>query len=292
MDSQTPQPVDPFFGIVAWIEQHLDQALSLPQIAAQAGLSPYHFSRLFTARMGRSVMAYVRGRRLVSGARRLCAEPDLQLVDLAFDCGFESQEAFTRAFKRLFGVSPGRFRSGFAVEPIEGQCPMTLTPPPASAVVRLPELLRLPGFCVAGPARQFDDSTKAEIPQLWSQLIGALPFAGQVAGWDTYGVVASVDREQGRFQYLAGVGVEPGCTPPAGFSMLAIPAATYAVFRITLNGTALHPQVKQAMAAIWGELLPASGLRLADGPDFERYDGRFDPMTPGALIDFHVPVQA
>lgn len=292
MDSPTPPAADPFFGIVTWIEQHLDQALSLEQIAAQAGLSPYHFSRLFTARMGRSVMAYVRGRRLVSGARRLCAEPDLKLVDLAFDCGFESQEAFTRAFKRLFGVSPGRFRSGFAVDPIEGQFPMTLTSAPNTAVVLLPELLSLPAFCVAGPARRFDEATKAEIPQLWSQLIGALPFAGQLASWDTYGLVSSVDRTEGCFQYLAGVGVEPGCTPPAGFTTLEVPAATYAVFRITLNGTALHPQVKQAMAAIWGELLPASGLKLAVGPDFERYDGRFDPMTPGSVIDFHVPVQA
>ena len=119
MDSATPDPTDPFIALVAWIEQQLDDPLTLERIALRAGLSPYHFSRLFTARMGRSVMAHVRGRRLVRGARRLCDEPDLKLVDLAFDCGFESQEAFTRAFKRVFGVSPGRFRSGFAVEPRE-----------------------------------------------------------------------------------------------------------------------------------------------------------------------------
>lgn len=75
--------------------------MTLEQVAARAGLSPYHFSRLFTAGMGRSIMAHVRGRRLVRGARRLCGELDLKLVDLALDCGFESQEAFMRAFKRL-----------------------------------------------------------------------------------------------------------------------------------------------------------------------------------------------
>ena len=80
---------------------------------------------------------------------------------------------------------------------------------------------------------------------------------------------------------MAGVGVEPGCVPPPGFATMQIPAATYAVFRITLNGSALHPQVKQAMAAIWGELIPASGLKVVGGPDFELYDGRFDPQKAG-----------
>jgi AraC family transcriptional regulator len=292
MDNATSARRDPFVALTAWIEQHLDEPLTLEQVAARAGLSPYHFSRLFTARMGRSVMAHVRGRRLVRGARRLCDDPDLKLVELALDCGFESQEAFTRAFKRVFGVSPGRFRTGFAVEPIEGQFPMNAPTDPVTPVVRLPELATLPGFLVAGPARRFDEATKSEIPQLWSALIGALPFKGQAPSWATYGVVSSVDQGEGCFQYMAGVGVEPGCVPPPGFATMEIPAATYAVFRITLNGSALHPQVKQAMAAIWGELIPASGLKVVGGPDFELYDGRFDPRKAGSVIDFHVPVEA
>jgi AraC family transcriptional regulator len=291
MDSPTTTN-DPFIALMAWIEQQLDEPLTLERVAARAGLSPHHFSRLFTARVGRSVMAHVRGRRLVRGARRLVDEPDLKLIDLAFDCGFESQEAFTRAFKRVFGVSPGRFRSGFAVEPIEGQFPMNAPTASITPVVQLPELATLPAFRVAGPARRFDEATKSEIPQLWSALIGALPFAGQSPSWATYGVVSSVDKGEGCFQYMAGVGVTPDCVPPPGFTAMEIPAASYAVFRITLNGSALHPQVKQAMAQIWGELIPASGLTVVDGPDFELYDGRFDPLKAGAVIDFHVPVQA
>lgn len=279
-------------ALLEWIEQHLDDPLTLEQIARRAGFSPYHFSRLFSARRGRSVMAHVRGRRLVRGARRLCDEPELKLVDLAFDCGFESQEAFTRAFKRVFGVAPGRFRSGFAVEPIEGQIPMTVSTDRPDAVVRLPDLVTLPAFRVAGPSREFDQVTKAEIPQLWSALIGALPFPGQVKSWATYGVMSSVDPREGRFAYMAGVGVEPDCVPPPGFAAMEIAAARYVVFRITLDGSALHPQVKRAMARVWGELMPASGLELAGGPDFELYDGRFDPLKAGSVIDFHVRVKA
>lgn len=291
MDHRSAPPNDPFSQVLLWIEQQLDQPLTLDLIAVQAGLSPYHFSRLFSARMGRSVMAHVRARRLVRGARRLSQEPDLKLVELALDCGFDSQEAFTRAFKRLFGVSPGRFRSGFAVAPLEGQFPMSEPLERNASVAQLPGVVALPAFRVAGPTRRFDEGSKAQIPQLWSALIGRLPFEGQVGSWATYGVVYGADRAEGSFEYMAGVGIEADCTPPPGFTVLDIPAATYLVFRITLDGGAVHSQVKHAMATIWGELVPASGRIVVDGPDFELYDGRFDPQRAGAVIDFHVPVK-
>ena len=295
MDNPLPREPELFVSLIAWIEERLDEPLTLELIAQRAGLSTHHFSRMFTARMGRSAMAHVRGRRLVRGARRLAMEPDLKLVDLAFDCGFESQEAFTRAFKRLFGVSPGRFRVGFSPTPIEGQFPMNAPSSTSTAVTRLPDLIRLEAFSVAGPARRFDDATKSEIPQLWAALVGALPLKGQSPSWATYGVVWSADRETGGFQYMAGVGMGAGAGTahelPKGFTVKEIPAATYVVFRIALNGSALHPQVKSAMATIWGELIPASGLRVADSPDFELYDGQFAPDQPGAVIDFHVPVE-
>ncbi|MGJ7583462.1 GyrI-like domain-containing protein, partial [Variovorax sp. RHLX14] len=154
------------------------------------------------------------------------------------------------------------------------------------------ELSRLEAFRVAGPSRRFDDATRSEIPQLWSALVGALPLKGQSPSWATYGVVWSTDREAGSFMYMAGVGVEAEGGLPKGFTVKEIPAATYAVFRIALNGSALHPQVKSAMATIWGELIPASGLRVVDSPDFEMYDGHFAPDQPGAVIDLYVPVEA
>jgi AraC family transcriptional regulator len=275
---------------LAWIETRLDAPLSLDAIAAEAGLSPYHFSRLFTARLGRSVMAYVRGRKLIAAARRLTADPDLKLVDLALDCGFESQEAFTRAFTRVFGVAPGRFRKGFSAAPIEGQVHMTTPHAPDANVIQTPELVTLEAFTVAGVARRVNEATKASIPDLWPRLIAVLPFEGQTPSWVTYGVEWGADRIEGSFNYMAAVGVKPDAVLPDGFERLDIPAATYVVFRITLAGGAVHPQVKAAMAKIWGELIPASEFKLTGGPDFESYSGNFEPTRPGAVIDYHVPV--
>ncbi|MBU1439744.1 MAG: AraC family transcriptional regulator [Gammaproteobacteria bacterium] len=295
MDRNTPAQTDLFTPLLTWIEERAGdphgERLTLERIAARAGLSPHHFSRLFTARTGQSVMAYVRARRLVRAARRLVDEPDARLVDLAFDCGFESQEAFTRAFKRLFGVSPGRFRFRLSSDLDEGASCMNTSSVLSAPVSRLPGLVTLDDFDVAGPTRRFDNASKSGIPELWPSLLRALPFEGQKPSRATYGVMRSVDRDEGSFDYMAGVAVEPQGELPAGFERLRIPAANYAVFRIVLDGSAIHPQVKSAMAIIWGRLIPESGLRLADQPDFELYDGRLELDQPGATIDFHVPVE-
>ncbi|HEY0300312.1 MAG TPA: AraC family transcriptional regulator, partial [Rhizomicrobium sp.] len=96
--------------VLAHVEAHLFEPLTLAGLAAVAGLSPYHFSRVFTARLGSSVMDHVRARRLEAAYMRLSGSSPPGLIDLAFDCGFESQEAFTRAFRRRYGIAPGQFR--------------------------------------------------------------------------------------------------------------------------------------------------------------------------------------
>jgi AraC family transcriptional regulator len=105
---------DPLERARLHIEAGLFEPLSLGQLAEAAGLSAYHFTRQFGARFGTSPMAYVRARRLSAAADRLCGGAAPSLIDLAFDCGFDSQEGFTRAFKRVFGIPPGLYRRASA----------------------------------------------------------------------------------------------------------------------------------------------------------------------------------
>ena len=105
------------FSAIAFIEKHLFEPMTVKSIAENAGFSPSRFSRGFTRLQGESVMAYVRGRRLEGAMRRILTEPGVRMVDLAFDCGFDSQEAFTRAFARAFGQTPGRLKSTAAAHP-------------------------------------------------------------------------------------------------------------------------------------------------------------------------------
>ncbi|HTV79363.1 MAG TPA: AraC family transcriptional regulator [Steroidobacteraceae bacterium] len=97
----TLAPIPDFLAdVLAYIETHRFDPVTVAELAAVAGFSPYHFSRLFTARFGESVMSYVRTCRLQAAALRLTGDAPPPLLELALDCGFESQEAFTRAFHR------------------------------------------------------------------------------------------------------------------------------------------------------------------------------------------------
>ena len=92
-----------------YIESHFAEEISLEDIAAMADVSRFHMSRAFGLATGRSVMRYVRGRRLTEAARALSlGAPDI--LSIALDAGYGSHEAFTRAFRDQFGVTPEAVR--------------------------------------------------------------------------------------------------------------------------------------------------------------------------------------
>ena len=84
--------------------------LGLCDLAAAAGLHPVHFARVFRAHLGCSVGCYVQRLRAECAARAL-AETDRPLAQIALESGFYDQAQFSRIFKRLAGVTPGRYRA-------------------------------------------------------------------------------------------------------------------------------------------------------------------------------------
>jgi AraC family transcriptional regulator len=289
---------DPLERVLAHIDGHLFEPLSVGELADVAGLSPFHFSRMFTARIGESVMAYVRRQRMLRAAARLGDNPGAAvdtdtpaLIDLAFDCGFESQEAFTRAFKQVFGVTPGRFRR----DPVRTQSSareyaMSQTATQKPSVTLLEGVTRKNAFVVAGITARIAKDDMGEIPALWPRLTRHLPLSGQ-RGNVGYGVCYGENASEGSFHYMAAVEVEPGTKPPADLTLMQIPAQTYAVFRITLGAGEIHPQMRAAMRYVFSEGLPKSGRRPSGGIDLEVYGDRFEPNKAGSILDFYIPVE-
>src|SRR5690349_2814883 len=99
-----------FLGGLRYIEDNLLKRFTIADVARAAGYSAHHYCRLFHSLTGDSVMGYARKRRLTVAAQLLPNGAKVRLIDLALDCGFESQAAFTRAFKRHFGVPPSAVR--------------------------------------------------------------------------------------------------------------------------------------------------------------------------------------
>jgi AraC family transcriptional regulator len=96
--------------VIEYITENLGGSLTLEQMAAVVHLSPYHFARQFKAATGLPPHQFVVARRVERAQRLLRADGELGLVDIALRVGFSDQSKFSFHFKRIVGVTPGRFR--------------------------------------------------------------------------------------------------------------------------------------------------------------------------------------
>lgn len=94
---------------INWIENNLHEDISSTDISSVAGFSKYHFHRVFLSFTGMSFANYIRIRRLTNAAN-LLINTEEKIIDIAFYYQSESQESFTRAFRKYYGLPPGRYR--------------------------------------------------------------------------------------------------------------------------------------------------------------------------------------
>lgn len=102
--------IDRINKVVRYIEQNLDQNLLLEDLARQANYSPFHFQRLFKSNVGETPKQYIKRVRLEGAAHHIALKPETSILEVALDYGFTSLEAFSRAFKNYYTVSPDKFR--------------------------------------------------------------------------------------------------------------------------------------------------------------------------------------
>lgn len=93
-----------------YIEQNIALPITLKQLSNVAGYSPWYIARIFKEVTGKAPYEYIRSRRLTQAAFVLRDE-NKKVIDVALDFVFDSQEGFTRAFSKEFGIAPGKYRS-------------------------------------------------------------------------------------------------------------------------------------------------------------------------------------
>jgi AraC family transcriptional regulator len=102
--------MDPVGKALWFIESHFAGDITLEEIAEAGGVSRYYMSRAFGTVTGHSAMRYVRGRRLTEAAKSLSAGA-ADILSVALEAGYGSHEAFTRAFREQFGLTPETVRA-------------------------------------------------------------------------------------------------------------------------------------------------------------------------------------
>ncbi len=273
--------------VLVYIQGHLDDAISMETLARVAAYSPFHFHRVFRGMVGETVTEHVRRLRLERAAHRL-KHGDAPIVRLAFEAGYETHEAFTRAFRSHFGCSPTEFRKVQQPVPypevpndvhFSGYEPLASFSPVVGVNIMSVEIEQRPATRVAfvrhtGP---YSESKKA-----WNTLIQWARGKG-LFGPDTrllglsYADPQVVPSKDLRFDACIAVG--PSIQPEGEIGVQEIPAGRFA----TALHTGPYERLSDTYAALMGQWLPKHGHAVGAPPSVEEYLN--DPATtePEAL---------
>ncbi|TQV87781.1 AraC family transcriptional regulator [Aliikangiella coralliicola] len=279
-----------FFKSIDFIEQHLYDKISVHEIAAASHYSTYHFSRIFKALVGDTPKEYLRKRRLTVAAKRLLSE-NIGILDLALDCQFDSQEAFTRAFKTLFNITPAQYRK--QNDPFrllyKDQFSPNMLRFLQDELSMEPEIISRPALKLVGIAKQYDNANLS-LPMLWSAF---RPYKDKIKnriGDDSFGIYESYEEEgdEVKFSYVCTASVSNFDHIPEGMTARELPQQMYAKF--THRGSITN--LEQTLKYIWGSWLPKSNYDYIEKPDFELYPSGYNVADPKSEMYLHIPIQA
>ena len=185
--------VDPIAKAIWFIEFRSGDTIDLDAIAESAGLSRYHLTRAFCEVTGQSIMRYLKGRRLTEAARALAAGAT-NILAVALDAGYGSHEAFTRAFRDQFGVTPESVRAQASlagltlVEAIRRDQSMTVA-------IEKPRIETCEALLIAGFAERMNYENVATIPRLWQKLAPHIGNTKHEIPGPAYGVKLNPDND-------------------------------------------------------------------------------------------------
>ena len=278
------------------VERHLDSEIALADVARAAGLSQWHFQRIFKALTNETLKTYIRSRRLACALDAL-REPTARIIEIALAAGFESQESFTRAFRKVYRMTPGQYRriGSRSLFPAKPEFDAAYLQHLHQGLSLAPDLQHWPAQRVVGLRTRFFgvDSDKnnlaRKLPPLWQALVARLgeihdraPGAASLA----YGLLRPVDDASDQLQYLACVPVTERADIPAGMVSLNLPAAHRACFTHRGLVAALDHTVNYAYAS-W---LLGSGQQHSGGWDVEIYGEQYHPTDAGSVIHYAMPL--
>ena len=267
------------------VESNLRRPVSLEAIAELSGVTPSYLTRAFALATGHSLMRYARARRLSEAARILAlGVPDI--LGLALDVGYGSHEAFTRAFRDHFGLTPESVREARTTRHLELTEPLVMDASPDIKLAE-PRIEQRERMLLAGLIKTYAMKDIGGIPALWQQfnaMEGGIPDV--VDPKVAYGASLSFSEEKG-CEYMAAVEVRSFDDLPKEFQTATIPAGTYAVFHQPGHITLMRPTIH----AIWSKWLPASGYTAEEAPLVEFYPSTFDPVTGNGGFEIWLPVR-
>jgi AraC family transcriptional regulator len=270
-------------NVQLYIQDHLDEELTLEKLARVAHFSPFHFHRIFKALIGEGVKEHVKRLRLERAAL-LLKSTERSVVQVALDAGYQAHEAFSRAFRDMFGISPSEFRAGHSplLNPLQGEfmAPATAFPVRVEQVPerRVAFLRHIGPYSECGPTFQ--------------RLMGWAGPRGLLGPNMTILGICHDDPEvtpPEKIRYDCCVSVGPNFTPEGEIGVQTVPGGEHAV--LTLKGP--YEKLSEAYRWLFGGWLPTSGREPNTAPAYEVYlNSPMNARPEDLLTEIYLPLKA
>lgn len=255
---------------IDYLEDNIHLKLDMDQAAKVALSSKFHFQRMFHMITGVTVAEYVRKRRLTLAAQEL-ATSNAKVIDIALKYGYQTPEAFTKAFNKIHGINPSKARDvgiklkayprfSFQIQ-IKGEKVMNYR-------IVEKESFKIIGRCES--ITTVDGKNYEIIPKLWEEANKnglcqeLLENSGELG---LLGICMDYNAEEEKFTYV--IASEKTCDDiPKDLREIEIPSGTWAVFE---SIGPMPGAIQEVWKRIFTEWFPATGYEHADAPEIEAY---------------------
>lgn len=291
MSTHVPPSIELVQRTLDTIETHLSEDIALEMLARDAGMSFWYFLRVFRATVGETLKDYIRRRRLTLAAQALLAEGSRTILDIALEAGFESNEAFTRAFRAQFGEAPSAFRrAGCPPDFPQAQAQITrdYLAHLQAGISREPETLHHPDLCLVGPKHEISVAPEAfDIlalgEPLWRDFAREIDRVPLRLDDQAYFIcdIISESEQQLRAWLMPALCVSGYAQLPEGWCAERRAASLDAVFRHRGGGRAWE----YTLHYVFGSWLGESGRTLSEQPVIYRFDPAHAPFTDDPRLE-------
>ncbi len=293
-------PIKRIQNVLDYIHNNLELPLNVNNISQKSCWSRWQLQRVFQQHTGMSVAHYVRELKLSFAAERLINSSERSL-DIALELGFASENAFSRAFKQMFSLSPREYRQKRQLYGVRQ--PFVLLP--VSKTSRLGvrfadvKIETKPAFRLKGVHQSINGLFSSEpdfqstVPRLWTKLTSIADNLDQHA---CLGVIDVANAHSGssQLEYWAGfqLETEPSSAPNDDsltlLETLLVPEQSYAV--ITHSGRV--SKLTETLEWFILHWLPNSNYRGIDGYELEIYPPDYQPESENAQMQYWLPVKS
>ncbi|MCD4820119.1 MAG: GyrI-like domain-containing protein [Candidatus Cloacimonetes bacterium] len=277
-----------------FIEKNLSKSISNEDIADYSGYSPYHYARIFSGFTGFPIVTYIRMRKLSEAAIVLIVSGK-PIEEISKKFGFESQEVFTRAFKKYFQQTPSLYRKNKILKNFQPKLELQIRLNKRNGGQRMNyKITELPNLDIIGiKIKTKTKDFKGNLRELWDSFLNRINEIPQFKGAQKVGIcfhdprfVEKEPEQEDEWFYMAGIMAKKKSEIPKGMIYQKIPASKYAVFSYDGSKDNLHELYRYIsvdwISSVEYEFYPHDELEMYNEETeyFDSVKGKYDLMIP------------